>query len=164
MQTGFRTQKGKETTGPHLVSVKQVGESEGKRTHAGILAVAVPNIEVCFSPSCRITSAKRRRPGDDTGYHKMVGEDHEVEPALATTGTVPWLLTYLLLAGCSKMGQSGCPVHNRRSQKRAFNALQALVNLAAQGNATDTISLLTSWGEARLSVDGSFIVTFSSPI
>ena len=67
----------------------------------------------------------------------MVGEDHEVEPAMATTATVPWLLTYLLLASCSKMGHSSCPAHNRRSQNRAFQALQAFVMLAAQGDATD---------------------------
>ena len=88
----------------------------------------------------------------------MVGEDHEVEPAMATTATVPWLLTYFLHAGCSKIGHSGCPVHNRRSQNRAFHALQALVKLAAQGDATDTMPLRTSWGEGYLSADGTFLV------
>ena len=87
----------------------------------------------------------------------MVGEDHEVEPAMATTATVPWLLTYFLLASCSKMGHSGCPAHNRRSQNRAFQALQAFVMLAAQGDATDPMLLRTSWGTGRLSVNGTFI-------
>jgi hypothetical protein len=91
-----------------------------------------PTLTCKFSPSSRIASAKRARLGDDTGNHKMVGEDHEVEPANATTATVPWLLTYFLLASCSKMGHSGCPTHNRRSQKWAFQALQAFVKLAAR--------------------------------
>ena len=112
-----------------------------------------PSLICKFSPSCRITTAKRARHGDDTGNHTMVGEDHEVEPAMATTATVPWLLTYLLLASCSKMGHSGCPAHNRRSQNRAFQALQAFVMLAAQGDATDPMLLRTSWGTGRLSVN-----------
>ena len=92
----------------------------------------------------------------------MVGEDHEVEPAMATTATVPWLLTYFLLASCSKMGHSGCPAHNRRSQNRAFQALQAFVMLAAQGDATDPMLLRTSWGTGCLSVNGRFIADTAS--
>ena len=56
-----------------------------------------------------------------------------------------------------RWGHSGCPAHNRRSQNRAFQALQAFVMLAAQGDATDPMQLRTSWGTGHLSVNGAFI-------
>ena len=115
-----------------------------------------PTLRCAWAPSCRITSAKHRRPGEDAVYDNMVGQDHAVEPAAATTATVPWLLTYLLRAGCTKIGHSGCPVHHRRCQNRALHVLRALVKLAGLGGATDTMPLRTSWGEGCLSVDGIF--------
>ena len=113
-----------------------------------------PTLRCAWAPSWR--SAKRARPGEDRVYDNMVGQDHAVEPATATTATVPWLLTYLLHTGCTKIGHSGCPVHHRRCQNRAFHVLEALVKLAGLGDAIDTMPLRTSWGEGCLSVDGIF--------
>jgi len=102
--------------------------------------------------------AKRKQPGDDEGHHSVVGYDPEVEPATATTATLPWLLSYLLHTGCTKVSQASCGAHHRRSQDRAFHVLQALVQLAARADASGEITLRTSWGEGRLCVDGSFHV------
>lgn len=117
-----------------------------------------PTLACSWAPSCRITSAKRRTPGDDAPYRNMVGIDHVVEPAVATTATLPWLLSYLLHTSCTKIGHSGCPAHRRRSQNRAFHVLQVLVNLAAQGDTTETVPIRTSFGEGYLSADGTFLV------
>ena len=119
--------------------------------------MACPTLTCKFSPSSRIASAKHTRHGEDTGNHKMLGEDHMVEPASSTTATAPWLLTNFLLASCSKMGHSGCPSQNRRCQNRAFRALQAFMQLAARGDATEPMPLRTSWGMGNLSVDRNFI-------
>ena len=115
-----------------------------------------PTLRCSWAPSWRITSAKRSRPGDDAAYSNMVGQDYQVEPAQATTATLPWVLTYLLHIGSTMIGQRGCRSLRKGCQDRAFHTLQALVKLAARGGST--MPLRTSWGEGHLERDGSFRV------
>ena len=66
-----------------LVIVIQFGESERKHTDAGIHAVGVPNSEVHVGSKLPYHSSQAQE-----ACIWMVGQDHQVEPAMATTATV----------------------------------------------------------------------------
>ena len=129
--------------GATFVIIVQVRETDGKRAVAGIHAVGVPNVVVHM--------------GSKLPYR--IGHAHKAwrQCCLSRDGerSQPWL-PQPHASGC-KIGHSGCPLHNRCSQNRAIHALQAWVKLAAQGDATDRMSLRTSWGEGYLSVDGTVL-------